>query len=100
MNNLEIKELNSKLEAKKIDDLFFIAKSVKNALCSCTGFGFYVDGKGFVTFKDKETPYALLRKKYVKEFINNGGFNDYSNITFIQPVEFNEYFERKNKECI
>lgn len=78
-------ELNRRLEIRNNDKENLVFSATNGKLYSQKGFSFYIEGAGYVGFSGDKTNYATS-KRALNEILNAGGFTDYSNIRFSNPV--------------
>lgn len=85
-------EINQGLEIKSVKGLKF---GNEKAYCKPTGFALYHKNLGFLSFKEsnKGNPYQVPRpynplggKKALKSILDYGGFTDYDDVEWIQPI--------------
>ena len=79
-------ELNNKLEIVKIDHDYKFKKN-ENIEASTTGHCFYIEGKGYVAFKDDSIPYTPIGgESSLPSILDEGGFLYYDCLKFINPA--------------
>lgn len=78
-------ELNRRLEIRNNDKESFVFSTPNGKIYAPKGFSLYIEGAGYVGFSGEGTNYATS-KRVLNEILNAGGFTDYSNIRFSNPV--------------
>lgn len=79
------KQLNKALEVVRLDGVQF---NTPNGVAKIYGYGFYVAGKGYLQFNTDVIPYTPCGGKEVLEnIVQAGGFLNYNNIIFVQPIK-------------
>jgi hypothetical protein len=81
------KELNSKLEIKKIDNLKFPSDAKDTEGYQKTGKAFYIDGLGYLAFKGEKVYTPAGGESALEEVMKDGGFTDYDSMEFIKPLD-------------
>lgn len=83
------KQLNAQLQIVRLDGLQFKAPI---GLANAHGWGFYIEGKGYLKFKSDTTsfvPYAPCGgRKALESIMETGGLLNYNSIEFINPVMY------------
>lgn len=81
------KQLNAQLQIVRLDGLRFKAPI---GVAMAHGWGFYIEGKGYLKFKSDSTvfvPYSPVGGRAALESIlEAGGLLNYNNIEFIKPI--------------
>lgn len=76
-----------KLEIRDVSGMCFKANDGSVHVKSRGSFAFFVEGKGYLKFKDVNTPYTPLGgKKSLQSIIDLGGPTSYENIEFVNPI--------------
>ena len=83
--------LNKRLTVKKIDPMAAFPTEVPSIRFtlgseSHPSYGLYIEGKGWAQWKDDGKMVAYPRKSTADSIVKAGGFTDYKNIKFINPV--------------
>lgn len=81
------KQLNAQLQIVRLDGLKFKAPL---GTASTRGWGFYIEGKGYLKFKSDTdfVPYSPCGgRKALESVLAAGGLLNYDSIEFINPVK-------------
>ena len=83
--------LNKRLSVKKIDPMAAFPTEVPTMRFTMgtknrPSYGLYVEGKGFAQWKNDDKLVAYTRKSTAESIVKAGGFTNYDNIKFINPV--------------
>lgn len=86
--NIMIEDFNKRLQVKSVKGLKF--RISDKIVCELhKGYGFYIEGKGFVRFDNDKLPIPYTPaggRKTVKEVIEQGGFLTYNGMSFVNPI--------------
>lgn len=79
----EAKELNAKLQVKRIKGLRFRISERMSVIMRGT-YGVYVEGRGFMQWNHENAPICGTRDRLQKGYINEGLLS-YCDVHFVQP---------------
>lgn len=77
-------ELNKKIQVKQVNGLRFKVSDRIGYVCG-KGYGFYIEGMGFIKFKSDNTIFTLAKKSTAAS-VANDGFLEYDSLEFSLPM--------------